>query len=80
LLQALAALLFGALHPKRKDRAGANGHRFERVSVEGREVVLDVEIVVPVEVAQHEARAEAGGAPVSQIAINPPGLPYEVLP
>src|SRR5205807_8519743 len=36
----------------------------------GRSVVLDLEIVQPVEIVQHEAGAKAGGVPIMQIPID----------
>ena len=44
--------------------------RLEWVGIKGRSVVLDLEIVQPVEIVQHEAGAKGGGVPIIQIAID----------
>ena len=43
---------------------------FEGVRVEGGGVVKHVEFMEPVELAEHEARAETDGMPLTQIAVD----------
>jgi hypothetical protein len=73
-----AAGAFRGAHPERKDGAGAVGLGLEGVRVEGRGVVADLKLVVPVEVAEHKPGAEALGGPVTQVAVNAPGFGREL--
>ena len=52
--------------------------RFERVGIEGGHVVLDVEVMKPVEIMQHETRSKSCGTPLIEILIDPPGVLIEV--
>jgi len=51
----------------------------EGVGVEGRAVVLDVEVVQPVEVVVHETGAEPDGIPLFQVLVDLLGAATEVL-
>ena len=44
--------------------------RFERIGIEGRHVIVDLELVQPIEVMQHEARAKADCAPFLQVSVD----------
>ena len=48
----------------------AVGLRLERIGVERRRVVQDVQVLQPVEVVQHEGRAKADRAPVVQVVVD----------
>ena len=66
-------------HPEGKYGADAVGLGFEGVGVESRGVVLDVKVVEPVEIAQHEAGAKAAGVPVFEVAVDLCGAATESL-
>ena len=69
----------GTGDPEREDGAGAVGLGFEGVGVEGRGVVRGIQIMQPVEIAEHEAGAEADGAPLAQVVIDECGVTNEIL-
>src|SRR5947207_9843568 len=68
------------LHMKWKDCVHAVRLRLERVGVECRGVVLDVQLVQPVKLVQHETGSKADCIPLFQMAVYPPGVRLEVPP
>ncbi len=61
---------------------GKNGVRpsrlgFEWIRVKGRAVVIDIQIMEPIELAQHEAGSEPFGLPLVKVVINAPRLGME---
>src|SRR5262249_6169897 len=67
------------LDQERKDRAHSVGLRLERIVLEGRGVVLDVQLLEPLEIVAHEAGTEANGVPGFQVLIDSSGLLPERL-
>jgi hypothetical protein len=59
------------VHPEGEDGVHSIGLRFERVGVERRRVIKNVEIMQPLEVMQHERGAESGCIPFVDVAVNP---------
>src|ERR1017187_3057342 len=57
-------------HPKREDRPGGGGLRLKGVCIESRGIVLDIEIVQPIEFVEHEAGSKPGCGPFLHIGIN----------
>src|SRR5207245_5165938 len=45
----------------------------ERIGVERRDVVSNLQFVQPIQLAQHERRSEACGPPLGEIAVDPRG-------
>ena len=45
--------------------------RLEWVGIEGRHVILDIELMQPVEVVEHESRAKTNCLPILEISIDP---------
>ena len=69
----------GARHPEWKNGSRVVILRLERVCVEGGGIVLDVQIMKPLQVVQHEAGTKSLRAPFFQIAVDAPRLFEELF-
>jgi len=54
--------------------------RLERIGVERRCVILNIEVMQPIELAQHKARPKTGSFPFTKIVIDPSGALFELAP
>ena len=63
--------------PKRKDGMPAFRLGLERVGIERRGIVLDLQLVEPIEVLQHETGPESVGIPLLQMLIDAHRLPFK---
>lgn len=55
---------------ERENRVGPFRLRLEGIRVEGGHVIQDIEVMQPVQLAEHEARAEADRTPLAEIAVD----------
>src|SRR5205823_9313205 len=66
-----------AWYPEWKDRVASVWLWFERVRIESGRIVLHVEVMQPVKVAQHESGPESGGTPFTRVAVDLYGASFK---
>ena len=64
-------------HPEWENGMASVWLWLEWVRVECRGIVLHIEIMQPIEIAQHEARSESRGSPFTCVAVDSLGTPFE---
>ena len=65
-------------HPKRKDSITSFGLRLKRVGIERGRIILNIQLMEPIQLVQHEPGPKSYSVPVAQVAVDAHGSPAKL--